>query len=49
MRFRKREAELKQSVKMSLGKYVGMFHHGCSKIIFISINAQPHIFRISMN
>ena len=47
MRLKKREVELKQRVKVSLAKYVGMFCHDCSNIRFVFMNTKPHIFRIS--
>ena len=46
MRLKSRKAELKKPVKVSLGKYVGMFHHNCR---YIFTNTKPGIFRIPKN
>ena len=50
MRLKSRKAELKQQDKISLAKYVGMFHNDCSYNIRIIVKTQkPHIFRIPKN
>ena len=46
MRLKSRKAELKMPVKVSLGKYVGMFRHDCR---YIFTNTKPGIFRIPKN
>ena len=44
LRLKNRKAELKQQVKVSLAKYVGMFRHDRSyKIRFIFIKTKPSI------
>ena len=50
MKLKSRTAKLKQQVKVSLEKYVGMFHHDCRyNIRFIFTNTKPGIFRIPKN
>ena len=44
------KAELIQRVKVSLAKYVGMFHHDCGyNVRFIFRNTKPYIFTIPEN
>ena len=46
-KFKNRKAELKQQVKVSLAKYVGMFCHDCSNNMgFIFTDTKPCLFRI---
>ena len=50
VRLKSRKLELKQCVKVSLAKYVGMLGLDCSyNIRFIITITKPHIFRISEN
>ena len=50
MRLKNRKAELKQRVKVSLEKYVGMFRHYCRyNIRFIFTNIKLAIFKIPKN
>ena len=50
MRLKSRKAELKQRVKVSLEKYVGMFRHDCRcNRRFIFTNTKPDIFGIPKN
>ena len=50
LRFKNRKAKLKQRVRVSLAKYVGMFRHDSSyNIRFIFTNTKPFIFRITKN
>ena len=50
MKLKSRTPKLKQQVKVSLEKYVGMFRHDCRyNIRFIFTNTKPDIFRIPKN
>ena len=47
MRLKSRKVELKQRVKVSLEKYVGMFRHDCRYYIkFIFADTKPDISKV---